>query len=1455
MSRSRRSEGSAFVLLFSVGIWAVSPIDAFAQSTYTTQPENVIPVKTSDSSEPASKTPESSSPYVQSLGDTGPLSSAAPAAEPSLKTNPSGRQTAAVRGGSRTRDARPAGKPSSPRSSEERTEASAVQALKESETILSELTALEEKWQREGERKAELEKRYKELQETLNGKVTGGIAGLPDELAFYKQTAMTLRMIQGDLRRGAEAGDPAVLKAAAERFYSYRDLGDPGRAAEDLKRRVKNSEERTRALPAMIEDAQALIQARSAERRQKVEAALEIFKEWIELKSRPQFHAEFSEHVWPEYMSHGDVWLPWEKRVWVESQTYKAVIGGQALNLEFRNGEMDPSIEGALQVLQTAGDEYPGRELRLLRLPEVLSAFGGYSLVRNGFAHFISAEPSEFVLYETDYPAPSGNKPRKAAVFSVYDLQPSMMTAADVNQDGRVDRLDADLAVQETVQQNSWGEGGTRKMSDVNGDGAVNRTDALIVEAAALSGAGAAERLQLVAYLEKASKAQEDFLRALPGVWQNVRAVQPAISRDDLERLLAGLDAGEGDYVRDLHRYFTLMKTASEAIETRNPDLVFERHPDFFDASGQLIDPLVHVIENAGLAALPSAAIFENVNTEVPVEELRGFVESMKGILGDDPSAVYDARLEESRQAMASVVESLEAVNDAMRDFADGLRQDQLERAKLLAYVSEAMTAQESMLEKVIENWKSVGTLKAGMSEERLKELEADGTLSAGEHSRAEKLLAYQTMAADAGRTISENGNFAEFFARHPLVFDASAGEIRPDFQAFMEKEGLPGLMAVDVLEGAGREASTETLRDTYLRIHAAAGDRPKAYFAEAEGQQTGYFSHVADVYTRIENFWAGLEAGAEKYSQAAGFIKRLETGSLDFDGDGMLSAQDAESAEETLGLILAGRLKVKAGERDALDVNRDGAFDAGDREAVRQRLEESQRSVQNAGMFAERMRRAPDLTGDGVLDENDAKAAAEGYAAAFRSSGYLPAGVSEILDLNQDGTVSAEDSERLSVRVRTALEDARQGEFRGFEVSASMEENGGPDLGVKVAPDGSAEVQYRQHSARAVFDRSSYSVHFEIPRGASDREPRSRAGRIHFRGSDEAYAIDSFEIRQSFPRGSHVTRFSFSADGRPASRTSEFTSADFYSRSSLEFKNYRTFSSGESRALNVRSFEESRYAAGSSSVEFSEIFEYAEIKGRPYPAASRTRSRQIQTQGEKVLEGVEERKIFTEYSDTGSVMRQVSVVRSARDDESSVSGWAQSADPSAMTRTFVTAQSLGEDTFEKIEGVSGAGILEEAAEVKTVQFYGSSGLSGPVTYSLQSARETTEGRSGWKPRRADRGGQPSWIVTGDQDPLSESHPRIQNGQLVTPNGKAYAAVYGPVYRHDRPGASAESGRPFFPPAYQGYGLVFSELEPENGNDPVSVFAADFPRDRRVTFPGGTVREVNLDEKGGLSLK
>jgi|GEM_PF-4400249 len=562
-------------------------------------------------------------------------------------------------------------------------ENSAVQTLAEIQSIRAQLTVSEDQLKEALKAKQEKEEEYKKLDEMLHEKVTGMLwqddAGKPEEMAFPRQVMMTLDLISDELRRGLSSGDLHITEASIKRFASYRDLGDPAEARKQLSKMIEQAGERQAKLPSMIQEAERQLAVRSQEQEAAVQKTLAEFAGLLQVEELSETRSDFMEHAWPEYKNYTDVLLPWKRLIHVDIRTLKVTAAGMPMSVEFRNGEMDPAVLGTLMSLKAAQKEYPGHEIRMVRKPEVLSTFGGYSVVRDGFVHFLSVikdeEPAEFLLFETLYSGHGVSQPAKAASFSIYDITPQLLSAADVNQDGELNGLDTDLIVTEIVTKNSR-EQGTVTLPDINSDGTVSQEDALVVLAVVESGAGAVERSRQLQFIETVFKAQNDFLRGIPGIWREVRGLEPVMSREELEHRLRFAPEEERAYLLSLHDYFTLMKTAAEAIETLNPDLISLRHPDFFDEEGNLLERLVRLIEESGLAALPEVAIFDAIDTRIPRDDLYRLGEDMRSILGDVPELTYEMKLSESRMAMFSVQESLHAVNEAIMTFLNSLPEE-----------------------------------------------------------------------------------------------------------------------------------------------------------------------------------------------------------------------------------------------------------------------------------------------------------------------------------------------------------------------------------------------------------------------------------------------------------------------------------------------------------------------------------------------------------------------------------------------------------------------------------------------------------------------------------------------------------------------------------------------------------------------------------------------------------
>ncbi len=566
----------------------------------------------------------------------------------------------------------------------EKEENEGVKTAAEIKTQIKQIQRLDEELSAALSEKQELEGRYSEVLKRLNGENQGRmLQEKPKEkIARHKQVAMTLGLIAGNLEESLESRD-GTLDAAVKRYRDYQTLEPFEGTVKEVRQLIQKARERKAALPDMIAGTEKSIEERDAAYHAEVEKSLAENSDVLGDVKNTGSKREYLQKLWPDYENQSDVLLPWAHAVPVVTESHEAVIAGLKVAFDFRNGQMDPGIQGAVHAVRAAREESPGREVKLLRPPQVISVFGAYSVARQGFAHFLSVSggsKTDFVLYETEHPDKGNSKPKKAASFSAYDLTRQMLVESDVNEDKILNAEDADLMISETVTVDSRA-GRRGKLADLNKDGLFDRADALRALAAVESGDEGAERAELKAEIEKILSAQKNFLKGIPPIWREVRNVEPVISRENLEALLAGTPTDQAAYLLQAHDYFRLMKTASEAIETLNPGLIAERHPDFFDENGDLKKGLADMIGQAGLAALPRMTLSGDIKTDIPLSDLREFVATLRAEMGEDPAVVFDMRLKESRAAKDSVVESLSAVNETLQAFFNAVPEKEDEAA------------------------------------------------------------------------------------------------------------------------------------------------------------------------------------------------------------------------------------------------------------------------------------------------------------------------------------------------------------------------------------------------------------------------------------------------------------------------------------------------------------------------------------------------------------------------------------------------------------------------------------------------------------------------------------------------------------------------------------------------------------------------------------------------------
>lgn len=988
-----------------------------------------------------------------------------------------------------------------------------IKVLAEIKALISELGALEGKLTEALAAKQGLEDRFKELDAILNGKTEGMLwmspAGMPEEMAFFKQVIMTLELIAADLQKGLDAGDQGLVDGTVKRFISYRDMGDPAEAKKQLMQMIEAAGERLLQLPALIEGAEMKIAERAAEQEAAIQKFFAEFGDLITVHSDVRTSSSFAEKIWPQFASYGDVLLPWKHLIYVTSKIFKITLGGMEMELGFQNGIPSPDIAGTAAAIRAAMKEYPGQEISLIRHPEVLSLFGGYSVVRNGFAHFLSVskngETSDFVLFETVHPANADAQPVKTAKFSAYDATPAMVSAADVNQDGVLNRLDADLMIQATVTESSWGYNSGVKIPDLNGDGIANRADALIVVALVHSGNDFSERLRLMEYIRAVLKAQEDFFRALPGIWGEVEGIQSVISRENLAALLENVPADQAAYLLNLHDYFTLMKTGSEAIAALNPDLIAERHPEFFDNDGNLVKRLVDVIADAGLAELPVVAVFADVDTRIPLADLKLLYEEMHSNLGDDPAAAFEISLGESRVAAASVMESLHAVNETIQAFLESLRNDREERSKLLNYIREVLAGQEAMLQEVMDNWSVIGSLKAGMTAEELRALVESGMVSQADYQRFSNLMAYQNMIAEAGRVISSNGDILEVYKHYPQIFDLQSFEIRPEFAAFMERENLPGLLAIQVFNSIASDAPIEAIRELYNVIYEVVGSDISGYFAGLDKIITEYAGAVMDTHSRIEREWNALRSNSGAYGRIKNFIGVLNSGSLDFDGNGQVDSNDHALVKQIYSLALETGAGIPKDLLMQLDVDKNDLVNFSDAEILLGRISAAIENRRIIEQFVKVLKAGSlDFNGDGLLDEHDTLLVQKIYGLNSNGGTQIPAEFLSYLDLNKDGLANYADAQILITRIRETQEKI------GRASALAKALTGLPDLNA----DGKIDLKDLETAVsgyQAAMDAAAY-----LPAEISSVLDVNKDGRVGAPDADQVIAVIKKAIEDS---------------------------------------------------------------------------------------------------------------------------------------------------------------------------------------------------------------------------------------------------------------------------------------------------------------------------------------------------
>lgn len=1420
----------------SAGVMLIPAETARGQMPYPTDPERMTPVKSASAE---SEAPEPADPAF--LPTDHPLSSAPPETPSPVPSKGDAQKQAREQ-----RSERAVSEKSFQKSFQARDRIrlpETARMLEQADDLLAGLAALESELKEADSAKEGLEKKYQELRLRLEPEGKPELEGARDSFAFYRQAAASLFLIRKDLASSHEGGSPESQKAAGERFRRYRDSGEPRRAAEELGLMRDQARKRRTDLVSLIQNAESLLSKRSAERRRAVKASLLAAEERIRIKGLPEIRRGFSEDLWPEYANRSRVRLPWEKQVWVESEIYQAEAEGLPLTLEFRNGQMDPSVLGASRVLRAAALEHPGRKVRLLRSPEVLRTPENSGGICRGFAYFLAVGSSDYELYETEISSPL-REPRKTASFSLREMNSAMLLAADVNQDGKIGSEDADQAVRQALGD----EISPKEKPELNSDRTFTLADALMIAAAADAGSEAVQYAQLKSYAERVLKAQKDFVRVVPGLWQTAETLRLPFGEAEFENLLQDAAPQEQEALRNLYDYCLLIQSSAESLRSLKPDLTKLRHPEFFEASGSLKESLSALIRASGLASLPEISLFEEIRLDAGLDELRKAADSMRARLGENPAEFYERSLVQMRLERDAVDESFEIAVSLLRDFRQKKLQDRAERTRLINYLHQAESYQDGLNGEAARHWAFFGNLRQGMNLDRLEALIQSGSLSREKSERLRRLLTYQNMISEAGRVISQSEGLSDFFDGYPGIFETDQGDMRPDFQAFLQRERLPALQRFEAAEAFSGQDSTETLRAAFERMRSRAGPDLKSYFNQIAGLQTQYFKILTEAYEEIEKKWKQMEAAEARRTAAAALTQKIVSGDLDFNGDGILGVEDTRSAENSLSAAAAAgsEFQLLEDQRLILDLNQDGRADSRDAAVLEERIRAAADDIRQAELLAERMKRQPDLDGDGVRDARDRAHAEEGYGAALRTARYLGREQLQALDLDRDGKLTLQDRDLLIGRMQELPGAAMRG--LPFEASAALEENGRRDLAVKVQADGSAQVTFRGRVYPAVFEESSGMLIFELARDSGRQAASVPAVRIHLLRDKDGLSVDSAEIRRSIGTGSHVRRILFRRDGLPAADIEEFMSSAYVSVTSREYRDY-VFFGGQSRAVSVETFSKISHDRLNFSRNVREQFSYQNIHGS---AALTQVSRQISVReesGASERKTLEESKLFIHYSPEGMAESRVSMKRFT-DSEGKVQGsaWASLDDPRSRTRTFLSAPGK---LFSGSGETDSLREVENAAEIKRVEFYAHPNLQGNPEQSLEYARAKEDSLAPWKLKKrelsADSARSVSRIVGGGQEE-TENLPALIQGQTVVLGQRRYQAGYGPLYDHS---ASEQS------PAYLGYGLYFRSLDTDGFVQEAErpVFVRDYPEERKVHFPDGRVYEAVLNTEGGVTLR
>jgi len=203
--------------------------------------------------------------------------------------------------------------------------------------------------------KADIETKYSELSDILNGKYVGPRPMYSEILPFYHYVINRMATFSSDFAKAIETKDADLAAQVIDNYNKFMQEGDVNpvdRAVDELGNSTSYAIERLHALPGMIEETQAKIDARSAEWRTQAEGTLNQYDKAVKGFQFVSSKGEFLASIWPSGEAQSEPTVKVMTLIWVEHTYFDVQLAdGQTLNVEFQNGVIDPAVKEILEKL------------------------------------------------------------------------------------------------------------------------------------------------------------------------------------------------------------------------------------------------------------------------------------------------------------------------------------------------------------------------------------------------------------------------------------------------------------------------------------------------------------------------------------------------------------------------------------------------------------------------------------------------------------------------------------------------------------------------------------------------------------------------------------------------------------------------------------------------------------------------------------------------------------------------------------------------------------------------------------------------------------------------------------------------------------------------------------------------------------------------------------------------